>query len=109
MEEAPIASILRYLRELAGFRLARKFSMFLCNVIGGYKEHEAIKIRLYIFDVLYDHLKYRNSCCALISLGNKVTSFIDEAFIGDEGPVAPDIVPSYFLRTLTEDICYPIS
>ncbi len=37
--ETPIATILRYLRELAGFRVARNFYMFLCNVISDYKEY----------------------------------------------------------------------
>ena len=46
IDETPIATILRYLRELAGFRLARIFPMFPCNVISGYKEHEPIKISL---------------------------------------------------------------
>ncbi len=44
--ETPIAAILWYLRELVGFRLANGFSMFYCNVIDGYKDHEPIKIRL---------------------------------------------------------------
>ncbi len=33
--EIPIAAILRYLRELAGFRWARDFPMVVCNVILG--------------------------------------------------------------------------
>ncbi len=40
LDETPIVAIVRYLRELAGFRLARNFSMFLCNIIWGYKDHE---------------------------------------------------------------------
>ena len=80
MDETPIATILRYLRELAGFRLARNFPMVLCNVIGGYKDHEPIKIGLYFVDVLFNQLKYRDSHSAL-KLGNKVTSFINEAGI----------------------------
>ena len=67
--ETPIAAILRYLRELAGFRLARISRLFLCNVIAGYKEHEAIKIHLFVPDVLWDQLKYRNNYHAL-TLGN---------------------------------------
>ncbi len=59
--ETPIATILRHLRELAGFRLARNFPMFLCNVLSGYKEHEPIKIGLFVADILWDHLKYRKS------------------------------------------------
>ena len=59
--ETPIAVILQYLRELAGFRLANGFPMFPCNVIDGYKDPEPIKIRLYVTDVLWDHCRYRNS------------------------------------------------
>ena len=55
--ETSIASILQYLRELAGFRLARNIPMFFCNVISGYKEHETIKIRLFVKYILWDHLK----------------------------------------------------
>ena len=39
--------------------------MFPCNVIDGYKDHEPIKIRLYVIDVLWDHCRYRNSYNAL--------------------------------------------
>ncbi len=31
-DETPIGAILRYIRELAGFRPARGFPLFLCNV-----------------------------------------------------------------------------
>jgi hypothetical protein len=62
--------------------------MFLCNVMGGYKDHEPIKISLYIFNVLFDQLKYCNSYYAL-KLRNKVIGFIDEACIGTEGPATP--------------------
>ena len=55
IDETPIAAILRYLRELTSFRLARNFPMFLCNVISGFKEHEPIKINLYVTDMLWDH------------------------------------------------------
>jgi len=92
MDETPIATNLRYLRELACFRLPRNFPVFLCNVIGGYKENEPIKISLYISNVLYDHLKYRNSYWAL-RLGIKVANLVDEATIEAEEPVAPPIVP----------------
>jgi hypothetical protein len=71
IDETPIVAILRYLRELTGFRLARNFPMFLCNVISGYKEHESIKINLYVTDMLWDHCLYHNSYHAL-SLGNKI-------------------------------------
>jgi hypothetical protein len=54
--KTPIAAVLRYLRELAGFRLARNFPLFICNVNSGYKEHEPIKINLFVTDVLWDHL-----------------------------------------------------
>ena len=68
---ARLPSQLYYLRELAGFRLARNFPMCIRNVISGYKEHEPIKINLFVTDVLWDHLKYRNSYHAL-TLGNKI-------------------------------------
>jgi len=41
--ETPIATVLRHLRELAGFRLARNFFMFICNVISGYKEMKLLR------------------------------------------------------------------
>jgi len=69
--ETPIATMLRYLRELAGFRVARNFPMFLYNVTSGYKEHEPIKIRLCVTDVLWDHLKYHNTYHTL-TLGNTI-------------------------------------
>jgi len=69
--ETPIAALLRHLRELAGFRMARNFPMIICNVISGYKEHEPININLFVTDVLWDHLKYRNSYHAL-TLGNTI-------------------------------------
>jgi len=78
LDETPITTILRYLRELAGFRLARNFPIFLCNVIGGYKEHEPIIISLYMCDVLHSNLKYRNSGYAF-KLRNKVISSIAKA------------------------------
>ena len=71
ISETPIACVLLYLRELDGLRLARNFSMFICNVISGYKEHELMKISLFVIDVLWDHLKYRNSYHAL-TLGNTI-------------------------------------
>ena len=107
MDETPIATILRYLRELAGLRLAHKFAIILYNVIGGYKEHEPIKISLYISDVLFYHLKYRNSHCAL-KLGNKVTSFIDEAIKEAEGLEAPAILPTKIQCTVIEDLMIPV-
>jgi hypothetical protein len=55
--ETPIAAVVRYLRELAGFRMARNFPMFICNVIPRYKEHKSIKINLLATDVLWDYLK----------------------------------------------------
>jgi len=61
IDETPIAATLRYLRELASFRLARNFPMSLCNVIAEYKEYEPIKINFFVIDVLWDHLKYRNN------------------------------------------------
>ncbi len=61
-----------YPRELAGFRLARDFPMFICDVISGYKDHESFKFNLFIDDILWDHLKYRKSYHALITLGNKI-------------------------------------
>ena len=72
--ETPIAFVLRYLRELAGFRLARNFPMFVCDVISGYEEHEPIKTSLLVTDVLWDHLKYRNSYHEL-TLGNKILAY----------------------------------
>ncbi len=69
--ETLIALILRYLRELVGFRLANGFPMFPCNVVDGYKDHEPIKNRLYVIDVLWDHCRYRNSYNAL-SMGSKL-------------------------------------
>ena len=63
--ETPIAAILRYLRELAGFRLATGYPMFPCAILDGYKDHEPIKIRLYVTDILWDHCRYRNSYHAL--------------------------------------------
>ncbi len=67
--ETPIDAILRYLRELAGFRLANGFPMFPCNAIDGSKDHEPVKIRLYVIDVLWDYCRYRNIYNAL-SMGN---------------------------------------
>jgi hypothetical protein len=69
--ETPIAAILRYLHELADFRLANGFPMFPCNIIDGYKDHEPIKIRFYVIDVIWDHCRYRNNYNAL-SMGNKL-------------------------------------
>ena len=67
--ETPIAIVLRYLRELLGFRLARNFPIFICNVISGYKEHDPFNISLCVTGVLWDHLKLRNNYHAL-TLGN---------------------------------------
>jgi hypothetical protein len=39
--------------------------MFVCNVISSYKEHEPIKINLFVTDVLWDHFKYRKNYRAL--------------------------------------------
>ncbi len=50
--------------------------MFPCNIIDSYKDHEPIKIRLYVTDVLWDHCRYCNSYNAL-TLGNKVTVDMD--------------------------------
>jgi hypothetical protein len=66
--ETPIVANLRYLRELAGFRLANGFPMFSCNVIDGYKDRETIKIRLYVTDVLCRYRKSYND----LSMGNKL-------------------------------------
>ncbi len=73
MTRPPIAAISQHLRDLAGFRLANGFPMFPCNIIDGYKDHEPIKIRLYVTHVLWDHCRYRNSYNAL-TLGNKNTT-----------------------------------
>ena len=59
--ETPIAAILRYLRELVGLRLATNYPMFPCAILDGYKDHEPIKIRLYVTDILWDHCRYRNN------------------------------------------------
>ena len=56
--ETPIAAIVRYLRELAGLRLATNYPMFPCAILDGYKDHEPIKIRLYVTDILWDHCRY---------------------------------------------------
>jgi hypothetical protein len=64
--------------------------MFLCNVIGGYKDQRSIKISLYISDVMFDQTKFRNNYLALIlDLENKVTSFIDEVGMGAKGTGDP--------------------
>ena len=82
--ETPIAAILRYLRELAGFRLANGCPMFPCNIIDGYKDHEPIKIRLYVTDVFWDHCRYRKSYNAL-SMGNKLVA--DRVKLSGQGSV----------------------
>ncbi len=69
--ETPIAAILRYLLELAGFRLANGYPLFPCAILDGYKDHEPIKIRLYVTDILWGHCRYRNSYHAL-QLGVKL-------------------------------------
>ena len=108
MDETPIATILRYLRQIAGFRLlARNFPMFLSNVIGGYKDHEPINISLCISDAMFDKLKYRNSYSAL-KLGNKVIGFIDESNIGAERPVAPTNAPIEIQCTVIEHLMIPV-
>jgi hypothetical protein len=71
IDETPVVSILRHLRELACFRLARNFPRFFWNLNKSYMEHEPIKISLYISDMSDEHLKYCNSYCALM-LGNQV-------------------------------------
>ncbi len=103
--ETPIAAILRYLRKLAGFRLACNSPMFLCNAIAGYKEHKTIKINLFVIDVLWDHLKYRNNYHAL-TLGNKIIA--DKADLlnqqGGIGVIAPFIVPDTIQCPIIEEI-----
>ncbi len=77
--ETPIAAIFRYLRELAGFRLAKGCPMFPCAILDGYKDHEPIKIRLYVTDILWDHCRYRNSYQALqlgVKLAEKLNSLV---------------------------------
>ena len=39
-----------------------------------------------------------------LKLGNKVTSFVDEAGIGAEEPVAPAIAPTEIQCTVIEDL-----
>jgi len=80
--------------------------MFLCDVTGAYKDHEK-KICLYICDVLFDHLKYRNIHFAL-KLGNMVACFIDEADIGADGPVAPAIAPTEIQCIVIENLMTPV-
>jgi len=106
--ETPIAAILRYLRELAGFRLANGFPMFPCNIIDGYKDHEPIKIRLYVTDVLWDHCRYRNSYNAL-SMGNKLIADIarlaGQASIGVMNDIA---VPTTVECPMIDDLMIPV-
>jgi len=108
--ETHIADVLQYLRELAGFCLARNFPMFFCNVISGYKEHEPIKISLFVIDVLWDHLKYRNSYHTL-TLGNKIlankltqTCANLEIQHGGIGEVVPFVVPNTIQCPMLEEV-----
>jgi hypothetical protein len=108
--ETPIAVALRYLRELAGFRLARNFAMFICNGLSGYKEHEPIKISLLVIDVLWDILKYRNNYHAL-TLGNeiladKLTQTCANLEIQHEGngEVVPFVCPNIIQCPMLEEV-----
>ncbi len=77
--ETPIAAILRYLRELAGFRLANGYHMIPCAILDGYKDHEPIKIRLYVIDILWDHCRYRNIYHALqlgVNIAERLNSLV---------------------------------
>ncbi len=51
IDETPIATSLRNLRELASFRLNPRSPMILCNVIKSYMEHKPMKINPYISDL----------------------------------------------------------
>ena len=68
--------------------------------------NEPIKIRLYIFDVLYDSLKHRYNYGAL-KQGNNIISDIDEATIGAHGLLAPCFGPSHVRCTMVEDFLIP--
>jgi len=102
--ETPIAAVLRYLRELAGFRLARNFPMFIRNVISGYKEHEPIKINLFVTDILWDLLNYRNRYHAL-TLGNRMSAYRNnlENQQGGIGIIAPFVVPNTIQCIMIEE------
>jgi len=108
--ETPIATVLQYLRELAGFRLARNFPMFICNVISGYKEHEPIKISLFVIDVLWDHLKYHNNYHALTLedtiLVDKLTHTCANLKIqhGGIGEVVPFVVSNTIQCPILEEV-----
>jgi hypothetical protein len=98
IDETPIAAILRYLRELTGFRLANIFPMFPINIIDCYKDHEPIKIRLFVTDVLWDRCRYRNIYNAL-TIANKLIADradLNEHLIGGVGlgAVNPDAIPT---------------
>ena len=106
--ETPIAAVLRYLRELAGIRLARHFPMFLCNIIAGYKEHETIKIHVFVTDILWDELKYRNNYHAL-TLGNEIKDNKAEREELENqqehnGDIAPFVVPNSMQCPIIHDI-----
>lgn len=107
--ETPIAAVLRYLRELAGLRLARNSPMFLCNIIAGYKEHETIKIHVFVTDILWDQLKYRNSYHAL-TLGNEIKDSQNELEHqeGGIGVIAPFVIPDVIQCPIMAEILIPV-
>jgi hypothetical protein len=112
IDETPIAAILRYLRELTGFRLAKNFPMFQINVIDGYKDHETIKIRLFVTDVLWDHCKYRNSFQAL-TMANKLIAdkaALDEHLIAGvgHGAINPEAFPTTVECPNIDDLIIPV-
>jgi hypothetical protein len=111
-DETPIAAILRYLRELTTFRLANNFPMFPINIIDGYKDHEPIKIRLFVTDVLWDHCRYRYSYNAL-PMANKLIAdkaSLYEHLIGGVGlgAVNPDAVPTTVECPNIDDLIIPV-
>ena len=112
IDETPIAAILRYLRELTGFRLANGFPMFPINAIDGYKDHEPIKIRLFVTDVLWDHCRYRNNYNAL-TMANKLiadkANFDEHLIVGvGLGAINPDAVPTTVECPNIEDFIIPV-
>ena len=90
--------------------MARNFPMFLCNVILCYKKHEPIKISLFVTNILWNHLKYRNNYHALrlgnTIIANRLTQRCAanlENQRGGIGEVVPSVVPNTIQCPMLEE------
>ena len=94
--ETLMASAIRHCRILVDFRLKPSHRLYLAKVINGLKEHEPVRISIYVMNCLYKDLRWRarHHTPRMATLTVDYLNDMEASYEGQHGPLPPVEIPT---------------